>query len=72
MPKRTQIPKVQEPIVLEPLLTMSDVQRILQLSKPKVYELMNTRGLPSLKIDGARRFEQAKLQAWIEQQRSIS
>lgn len=57
---------------LEPLLTMMDVQRILQLSKPKVYELMNMRGLPSLKIDGARRFERAKLQAWIEQQAEVS
>jgi excisionase family DNA binding protein len=57
---------------LEPLLTMADVQRILQLSKPKVYELMSGRGLPSLKIDGARRFERAALQAWIEQQRHVS
>ena len=57
---------------LEPLLTMIDVQRILQLSKPKVYELMHGRGLPSLKIDGARRFERAALQAWIEQQRNVS
>ena len=57
---------------LEPLLTMIDVQKILQLSKPKVYELMHGRGLPSLKIDGARRFERAALQAWIEQQRNVS
>jgi excisionase family DNA binding protein len=72
MPKRTQVPKVQQPIVIEPLLTMQDVQMILQLSKPKVYELMNARGLPSLKIDGARRFERARVQAWIEQQREVS
>ncbi len=51
---------------------MMDVQRILQLSKPKVYELIHTRGLPSLKIDRLRRFERAKLQAWIEQQREVS
>lgn len=57
---------------LEPLLTMKEVRSILQLSKPKVYELMNTRGLPSLKIDGARRFERAQLQAWIERQRDRS
>ena len=50
------------------MLTIVEVQRILQLSKPKVYELMHSRGLPSLKIDGARRFERAKFQAWIEQQ----
>ena len=57
---------------LEPLLTIEEVQRILQLSKPKVYELMNVRGLPSLKIDGARRFERARLQSWIQQQRDSS
>ena len=72
MPKRTQGPKNELPIELEPLLTMADVQRILQMSKPKIYELMNTRGLPSLKIDGARRFERATLQAWIEHQRDAS
>lgn len=68
MPKRTQTPKVQQSLVINPLLTMEDVKRILGLSKPKIYELMNARGLPSLKIDGARRFEPAKLQAWIEKQ----
>jgi excisionase family DNA binding protein len=57
---------------IEPLLTIVEVQKILQLSKPKIYELMNERGLPSFKIDGARRFEKAKLQAWIEQQSNMS
>ncbi len=74
MPRHKQMlpPQPTPALMLEPLLTMVDVQRILQLSKPKVYELMNVRGLPSLKIDGARRFERAKLQAWIEQQREVS
>jgi len=36
------------------------------LSKVKVYDLLK-RGLPSVKIDGARRIQPAKLQAWIEQ-----
>ena len=56
---------------LEPLLTIADVQRILQLSKPKIYELMH-HGLPSLKIDGARRFERMQLLIWLEQQRNAS
>lgn len=75
MPRRKQMQPAQATIQakeLEPLLTMMDVQRILQLSKPKVYELMHGRGLPSLKIDGARRFERAALQTWIEQQRNAS
>jgi excisionase family DNA binding protein len=75
MPRRKQLQPPQparQATELEPLLTMMDVQRILQLSKPKVYELIHTRGLPSLKIDRLRRFERAKLQAWIEQQREVS
>ncbi len=56
---------------LEPLLTVADVERILQLSKPKIYELMH-RGLPSFKIDGARRFERVQLLSWLEQQKDAS
>lgn len=52
--------------VVEPLLTVADVARILGLSKVKVYALLK-RGLPSVKIDGARRIQPYKLQAWIEQ-----
>ncbi len=51
---------------VEPLLTVSDVARILGLSKVKVYALLKS-GLPSVKIDGARRIQPTKLQAWIEQ-----
>lgn len=76
MPRRKQAPPL--PAVssgprpeLEPLLTMADVERILQLSKPKIYELMH-RGLPSFKIDGARRFERVQLLSWLEQQKDAS
>lgn len=71
MPKRapaSQSPQ-QAPVVLEPLLTMSDIEKVLQLSKPKIYELM-AQGLPSLKIDGARRFQPSAVKAWIDQQAS--
>lgn len=57
------------PVVLVPLLTMRDMETLLHLSKPKIYELM-ARGLPSLKIDGARRFEPAAVQAWLNEQRA--
>lgn len=73
MPRRkptSPLPSAPKP-ELEPLLTMMDVERILQLSKPKIYELMH-RGLPSLKLDGARRFERVRLLEWIEQQRQVS
>ncbi len=54
------------PKALEQLLTVAEVARILGLSKVKVSDLLKS-GLPSVKIDGARRIQPAKLQAWIEQ-----
>lgn len=38
--KKQQASPVNQTQELEPLLTIEEVQRILQLSKPKVYELM--------------------------------
>lgn len=76
MPRRKQAPPPQVssgPMPeFEPLLTIADVQKILLLSKPKVYQLMHTNGLPSLKLNGARRFERVQLLAWLEQQRNAS
>ena len=62
----TQTVETVQPKVPEQLLTVADVARILGLSRVKVYDLLK-RGLPSVKIDGARRIQQASLQAWIEQ-----
>ena len=62
----TQTVKTVQLKTLEQLLTVADVARILGLSKVKVYALLKS-GLPSVKIDGSRRFQPDKLQAWIEQ-----
>jgi excisionase family DNA binding protein len=48
------------------LLKVEDVADILGVSRVKVYLLLRN-GLPSVKIDGARRFQPDKVQAWIEQ-----
>ena len=48
------------------LLKVDDVADILGVSRVKEYLLLRN-GLPSVKIDGARRFQPDKLQAWIEQ-----
>ena len=48
------------------LLRVRDVADILGVSPVKVYALLKS-GLPSVKIDGARRIQPDKLQAWIEQ-----
>jgi excisionase family DNA binding protein len=54
------VPQVQK------LLKVEEVADILGVSRVKVYLLLRN-GLPSVKIDGARRFQPDKVQAWIEQ-----
>ena len=57
---------VVPPSQVQKLLTVTEVATILGLSKVKVYGLLKT-GLPSVKIDGARRIQPGKLQTWIDQ-----
>lgn len=68
-PKKHQPAPTQPAGKIEPLLMIEDVQQILCLSKPAIYQLINAHGLPSVKINRARRFEKSQVQAWIEQQR---
>jgi excisionase family DNA binding protein len=59
MRKKAKTPEMAEgdqPVVMQNLLTVADVASILRLSRVKVYELIKRDGLPSLKINGARRF----------------
>jgi excisionase family DNA binding protein len=51
---------------IKKLLKVEDVADILGVSRVKVYLLLRN-DLPSVKIDGARRFQPDKVQAWIEQ-----
>jgi hypothetical protein len=64
--QRNQAVGPNQPPSVKKLLKVKDVADILGVSPVKVYALLKT-GLPSLKIDGARRFHPDKLQAWIEQ-----
>ena len=64
--RKPAVEPIQPPGVKK-LLKVKDVADILGVSQVKVYALLKT-GLPSLKIDGARRIQPEKLQAWIEQQ----
>jgi len=74
MAKRVPMPQpqTQEPIVLEKLLTTQDIADMLQLSIVKVYRLINFSGLPSVKIDGSRRFKPSEVQAWLQQHTEAS
>ncbi|MBV9688465.1 MAG: helix-turn-helix domain-containing protein [Ktedonobacteraceae bacterium] len=66
MRHNTKAEKVAPPAEVQKLLTVAQVAAILGLSKVKVYGLLKT-GLPSVKIDGARRIQPGKLQTWIDQ-----
>jgi excisionase family DNA binding protein len=60
-------PPTPAPVLqIQKLLKVEEVADILGVSRVKVYLLLRT-GLPSVKIDGARRFQPEKVQAWIEQ-----
>lgn len=73
MQKRTsaQSPQ-QEPVVLERLLTVKDIATLLQVSQVKVYRMISANALPSVKIDGARRFKPSEVYKWIEQHSEAS
>ncbi len=63
-----KIPVVPLP-VLEPLLSVEDVATILNVSRAKVYELIRSNDLPSVKFSKFRRIEPTALARWIEQHR---
>jgi excisionase family DNA binding protein len=65
--KRKQPPQPAPVSPIQKLLKVEEVADILGVSRVKVYLLLRA-GLPSVKIDGARRFQPEKIQAWIEQQ----
>jgi len=66
MRKHTTHEKLVDPPNVKKLLRVREVAAILGVSEVKVYALLKT-GLPSVKIDGARRIQPEKLAAWIEQ-----
>jgi excisionase family DNA binding protein len=73
MQKRVPAPQPQqETVVLEQLLTIQDIAELLQLSTVKIYRMIRAGSLPSIKIDGARRFKPSEVRAWIEQHSEAS
>ena len=65
--KTIEMAEGDQPVVMQNLLTVGDVASILRLSRVKVYELMKRDGLPTLKINGARRIQPGRLKTWLEQ-----
>ncbi len=65
--KTTEVAEGEQAVAMQQLLTVADVASLLQLSRVQVYELIKRGGLPSIKINGARRIQPGKLKIWIEQ-----
>ena len=59
------------PEQLQALLTIPDVAKMLGVSRPTVYELINNDGLPVIKLRKARRVSPESLQAWLSEREYI-
>jgi excisionase family DNA binding protein len=58
----------KQPTAKPLFLTVPDVAIVLGVCPATVYNLMNRKGLPSLKIGSMRRIDQESLQKWLKQQ----
>ena len=55
--------------VMQPLLlNIEQAMQVLSLGKTKIYELIETEGLPVIHIGKAVRFPYTALQQWIDEQ----
>jgi excisionase family DNA binding protein len=55
------------PEQLQPLLTIPAVAKLLGVSRPTVYQLIDNDGLPVVKPRKARRVLPASLQSWLSE-----
>jgi len=65
----------QEPTMteeLEPLLDIIEVAAILRVCRPKIYDLMRRKALPSVTIGDRRFFIRSSVLQWIKQQETTS
>ena len=56
---------------LQPLLCMAEVCKLLHVSRPTIYDLIDE-GLPVIRFGRAVRFSQSSLQAWLKQRERIA
>ena len=56
---------------LQPLLTIADVCKLLHLSRPMIYTLID-QGLPVMKFGKAVRFSPMSLQRWLARREEIA
>lgn len=48
------------------LLTTRELMDYLQISRTKVWEMVNKKGLPAFKLGGDYRYRRAEVDAWLE------
>ncbi len=56
---------------LQPLLTMTDVCKLLKLSRPMIYSLIN-QGLPVIRFGRAIRFSSVSVQRWLARREEVA
>lgn len=64
--KAKKIVQSEEDVALQPLLCIPDVARLLRLSRPKIYDLINCEGLPVMRFGRAVRVSPGALQRWMD------
>ncbi len=74
--RKRQTPVLEAPALVQPaqlqLLAIPEVARILCIGRTKVYSLIKTDGLPTVKVGSATRVSVVALQRWIEQHERAS
>ena len=70
MTKKTTV--TQGPVQIEPLLSIPEVMRMLNLGRDAVYRLIREEGLPSLKLGTRHKVVPSSLAAWVKQREKSS
>ncbi|MBM7872247.1 excisionase family DNA binding protein [Clostridium pascui] len=58
---------MEQNLLSKEILSVMEVANFLSISRPKAYQLVNTKGFPSFRIGKTIRIYKAKLIAWIEE-----
>jgi excisionase family DNA binding protein len=70
--RQTAKPATLQPSLQPQLLSIPEVARALSIGQTKVYDLIKTDGLPTIKLGRMTRISVASLQQWIQQREQAS
>lgn len=70
--KQTSLNNTNKGTSSPPLLTIPDVAARLRVSRPMVYELIYSEGLPFIKLKRCMRVSEASLQRWLSQREQLA